>query len=167
MKLLGTLFFGLGTAIFLFQLIKPELAARLNMPKQSRPKTTILLLVCAAFTIGSVGMQASGDESSASDSDDDNAALYGSWECASTLPPPAGTKNGTVAFQSNGLNWIFPDGGSIGGSFLLKGQALTLGFGNARYHGEVTHLGKQKLIVFFSGESNHGLTDETMTCVRG
>lgn len=167
MKLLGTLFFGLGTAIFLLQLIKPELAARLNMPKQSRIKTTLLLIVCAAFTIGSVVLQASGNESSASDSDNDNAALYGSWECASTLPPPVGTKNGTVAFQSNGLNWVFPDGGSSEGGFMLKGRALTLGFGKARYHGEVTHLGKQKLVVFFSGENNNGLTDETMTCVRG
>lgn len=73
MKVLGLLFFGLCTAVFLLQLVRPELAARLNVPQQPRPKLILLSIVCAALTLGSIALMFDGHRQSSDSSS--NAAF--------------------------------------------------------------------------------------------
>lgn len=164
MKFLGALFFGLGAIVFGLQLVRPELAARLNMPPQPRKKLIILTIVSAVLALLCIAMMRDSTGSNSS-SDNGNSAIYGTWDCASTLPEPVG-KNGTVAFGSNGVSWDHPDGSVNDGDFRLTSQILTLSFGAARYHADVTDLERRKLVLLFNGDNNPGLVDETVTCVR-
>ncbi|WP_423379853.1 hypothetical protein [Burkholderia sp. LMG 32019] len=88
MKVLGLLFFGLCTAIFLLQLVRPGVAARLNVPQQPRPKLILLLIVGAALTLGSIALMFDGHQQS-SDSSSNTAFAQASdnpktqWDSAS------------------------------------------------------------------------------------
>lgn len=88
MKALGLLFFGLCTAIFLLQLVRPELAARLNVPQQPRPKLILLSIVCAALTLSCIalvfdGQQRSSDSSSNAAFAQESDSPHTEWERAS------------------------------------------------------------------------------------
>jgi len=54
MKFLGVVFFGLCAALFLFQLVRPQHAARLNIPIQPKRKLVILLVGSVALAAGSL-----------------------------------------------------------------------------------------------------------------
>jgi hypothetical protein len=67
-SLLCAIFFGLCAAIFLFQLVRPEHAARLNMPVHPRRKLMILLVGTAVLSAGSLFI-----------SDDSSSSIFSSY----------------------------------------------------------------------------------------